>query len=706
MGQKSTREKSPQKPEQKDIIFIYDLKSTVKHFLAGTSLVNDVDNVVRYDDYELVQHKRGVEIKSLTIYREDNKIVGYTIIYKDADKKELKLERIASKYAKSKNKRPYVLKLAYNEHLADIDIVYTFDCIKYIEIVTSKGQFLKAGVDIEDGYTSISKIDVNQKSYMPIVAFETTFTKEGLKEIFVYRSPVRFSKKRKRRALTVNEINSLKAAPNLESLKKAQRNLELIRNITKKSIMQLKILNQFKSLATKSESPGTNVNEPSLGLLEPASTKVIKEDQYMEDQEFGIDHEQEDEEQKFDAKSSPIRVISKKISSAPFNFINLFKRKESTHSSTNKDQGSRENSPDQTFISPARPKALNIFSLLRFNSLKKVIGVGSPHTGGSLSKNQSTPGESAANTPKKRRGNRSKSNLASPGLREPPLRKKATIEEALGNLDSDEDDDKVDETPKIAPPLVRQNTRRHTVQSPSSKVNDIEDILSDTKPIKKAEPPKKTPSPRQSQKIQRTSILARSGRPSIQSKDLQRNTSSSDSSSDSDSDSQGEPNVKTFTDAIERYEIASKMSSLLNLQNAIPKPKANSGAIGLTEKRAVGLKRYSAAEFIKPNLGLEFNAAGITRSKAKAASRLELGQAEVEARENKKRVESRKDLDSAMKKILSNVADKKYEQQPEVESAKLPIRRSAAKESKTTIMKSPIKSVTGKKNTFFGDSNY
>lgn len=628
------------------------------------------------------------------------------MIYKDADKKELKLERIASKYAKSKNKRPYVLKLAYNEHLADIDIVYTFDSIKYIEIVTSKGQFLKAGIDIEDGYTSISKIDVNQKSYMPIVAFETTFTKDGLKEIFVYRSPVRFSKKRKRRALTVNEINSLKAAPNLESLKKAQKNLELIRNITKKSIMQLKILNQFKSLASKSESPGTNVNEPSLGgLLEPTSTKVIKEDQYMEDQEFGIDHEQEDEEQKLDNKSSPMKDISKKISSAPFNFINLFKRKESTHSSTHKEQGSRENSPEPTFISPARPKALNIFSLLRFNSLKKVIGVGSPHTGGSLSKNQSTPGQSATNTPKKRRGNRSKSNIASPGLREPPLRKKATIEEALGNLDSDDDEDKAEETPKVTAQLARQNTRRHTVQSPSAKASDIEDLLHDTKPFKKVDTPKKIPSPRQSQKFSRTSILAHSGqRPSIQSKDLPQNTSSSDSSSDSDS--QGEPNVKTFTDAIERYEIASKMSSLLNLQNVVPKPKANSGAIGLKEKRVIGMKRYSAAEFMKPSLGLEFNAAGITRSKVKAASRLELGQSEIEAKanaEHKKNADSRRDLDSAMKKILSNVADKKYEQQPEAESAKLPIRRSAAKESKTTMMKSPMKSVTGKKNTFFGD---
>lgn len=55
-----------QKVEQKDIIFIYDLKSTVKHFLAGTSVVSDVNTLTRYDDYDLLQHKRGIEIKSLT----------------------------------------------------------------------------------------------------------------------------------------------------------------------------------------------------------------------------------------------------------------------------------------------------------------------------------------------------------------------------------------------------------------------------------------------------------------------------------------------------------------------------------------------------------------------------------------------------------------------------------------------------------------
>jgi len=58
--------KVEQKVEQKDIIFIYDLKSTVKHFLAGTSVVSDVNTLTRYDDYDLLQHKRGIEIKSLT----------------------------------------------------------------------------------------------------------------------------------------------------------------------------------------------------------------------------------------------------------------------------------------------------------------------------------------------------------------------------------------------------------------------------------------------------------------------------------------------------------------------------------------------------------------------------------------------------------------------------------------------------------------
>ena len=51
--------------EEKDIIFIYDLKSTSKHFICGTRVVDDVDHLVRIDDFEDVKHKRGLEIKSI-----------------------------------------------------------------------------------------------------------------------------------------------------------------------------------------------------------------------------------------------------------------------------------------------------------------------------------------------------------------------------------------------------------------------------------------------------------------------------------------------------------------------------------------------------------------------------------------------------------------------------------------------------------------
>ena len=362
--------------------------------------------------------------------------MGYEIVYKDTDKKELKLERIASKYKKSKNKKAYRLKLKYNEHLADIDIVYTFDQIKYIEIFTSKGASLKVGVDPDNGYSSVSKIDVRQKSYMPIVAFETTFSKDGLKEIFVYRSPVRFSKKRKRKALTVDEINSLKAAPNLDSLKKAQKNIELIRNVTLKSIRQLQALRTFQSLAQRPDSVEPSRN-PSLAVSEqPAAIKEEKEDNYMEDQEFGIGHDA-DEAEKLEKESAGKRSPHKRISASSL-FVNLFKRRETSNNFT-KESTPIENSPDE--VSSTGKKPLKILSLLRLQSLKKIIGVSnSPKTAINPQNAVKSPinldeFSSSAKSAKVFPGRYKQGRDHFP-FDSKAIKKKATIEEALKNLDS------------------------------------------------------------------------------------------------------------------------------------------------------------------------------------------------------------------------------------------------------------------------------
>ena len=558
------------------------------------------------------------------------------------------LERIAPKYKKSKNKIAYKLKLAYNEHLADIDIIYNSDHIKYIEIITSKGSYLKTGKEEnseKEGrenilYTSISKVDVLQKSYMPIIAFETTFSKDALKELFIYRAPVRFSKKRKRTALTVSEINSLKAAPNLDSLKKAKRNIELIRNVTMKSIRQLKALKTFQSLAQKQESP--NVGGPSFGNLEGTSQVIKeekqKEEKYMEEQEFGIENEEE-KERKAEMEEMKESAAKKNPGSL---LINLFKGKDSSGHS--KDTPS--NSPATSSTSRSK-KALKIFSILRFDSLKKIMGVNSPDK---KIKTQVTsePKNLARIVPQRetetKRSKEGSFNFKSP-LNPSLFKKQLTIEDALKNFDSADEShfspekDTSKSLQKSAFGLRYNQKNAHNRSSFSSNITHARE-----RDIESASPSK------------------------VEREDSVQTPSSSEEEDD----------IQTFSHAMQRYESVQPMQM-----------HEDELAKGIMDLKTAG-KRFSEASSIKPNVRGSVQSRGssffgrlssptkTTRSDNKGPQNQERSILDLftnkKMRVSEPHVVNQSPLDSAILKLYGK--DPETAQEPPVDNTKAPIRRS------------------------------
>jgi len=280
--------------------------------------------------------------------------MGYEIIYKDGVNSTTSIKRIAPGFSSFSNKTCTSIKLQYNEHLTNIDIIYNQDEIKYIEILTSKGESLKVGTQIENGYTSLNKVDITQRNYAPIIAFETTFSKDSLKELFIYRCPVRITKRKKKQELTVMEVNHLKAAPNLQRLSKAQENLNLITNFTRKGISSMRVIKTWQAFVQKAKQQGsinasTTIDTSSIRLENLVSPKKSQE-ALMEEQEYGVDDEEDKEEAKKEEekeKEKEKKLAAKRKSRASIRIFNPFGTRKGSNSPTNsqeKNNGSKEES--------------------------------------------------------------------------------------------------------------------------------------------------------------------------------------------------------------------------------------------------------------------------------------------------------------------------------------------------------------------------
>ena len=283
--------------------------------------------------------------------------MGYEIVYKEGVNNTTSIKRIAPGFSSFSSKACTAIKLQYNEHLTNIDLIYNQDEIKYIEITTSKGNSLKVGTQIENGYTSLNKVDTTQKNYAPIVAFESTFSKDSLKELFIYRCPVRITKRKKKQELTVMEVNHLKAAPNLQRFSRAQENLSLITNFAKSEITSKKVIRTWQAFVQRqkqqsSTNASSTLDTPSVrleNLVSPKKSKDSKESQeaLMEEQEYGVDDEDEEEEEKEDQKEKEKKLAAKRksrISIRIFNPFGLRKGSNSPSNSQDKNGGSKEES--------------------------------------------------------------------------------------------------------------------------------------------------------------------------------------------------------------------------------------------------------------------------------------------------------------------------------------------------------------------------
>ena len=282
----------------------------------------------------------------MVVYKAQNKIVGYEIIYKDAGNSKIRFRRIAPNFNSFGNKVSVTgIKLEYNEHLTDFEVIYNQDEIKYVLIKTSKKKCLEAGAGIEGGYSSFNKIDITQKNYAPIIAFETTFSNDCLKEIFIYRCPVRITKKKQRRKLTVSEINNLKAAPSYETVRRARHNLDVMREFTKKGIAQLRIVRGWQSLAQQAKAVSDSTSAPNPVVSNPSLhfkayvEKNKTQEAYMQEQEYGAADEDEEEgvDEKKDLAQSALMRASQKLKTV------FFSRKSSQ--TQDKGQSSKEGSP-------------------------------------------------------------------------------------------------------------------------------------------------------------------------------------------------------------------------------------------------------------------------------------------------------------------------------------------------------------------------
>lgn len=194
-------------------------------------------------------------------------IVGYQSEYIDGRDRKYTITRIAAKHEKEATKmikKTKKITFFYNEHLLDIELTFNFKYISSIELTTSFGRVFTIG--FQDEYTSISRADTSQKAVLAIVAFETCFSDECLKEMTIYRSPIRYKKKNKVKVMSVDEINEYRNSLLSHQPKKNPR--ALFQELTKKNILRMRAIKNFgmfmgiKKNEDSSESGGMDQNKP------------------------------------------------------------------------------------------------------------------------------------------------------------------------------------------------------------------------------------------------------------------------------------------------------------------------------------------------------------------------------------------------------------------------------------------------------------
>lgn len=128
--------------------------------------------------------------------------------------------------------------------------------ISYIEITTSFGRIFSIGY--QDEWTSVSRSDPKLKNLLAVIGFEVCLSNKSIKELMIYRSPVKYKKKSKIKVLSVEEINKIRS--NMEGLKTQKRSVTLFQNVTRQSILKIRMIKSFGGF--KNDSMSTIKFEP------------------------------------------------------------------------------------------------------------------------------------------------------------------------------------------------------------------------------------------------------------------------------------------------------------------------------------------------------------------------------------------------------------------------------------------------------------
>lgn len=93
------------------------------------------------------------------------------------------------------------------EHIIDIETTFSFSAITSIFLKTNQGRFIFYGS--ESLNTSISKLDVSSSPEVNVIfGFETTFSSDCLKELFVYRGYV-FQQNEENKCITAEKYQNM-----------------------------------------------------------------------------------------------------------------------------------------------------------------------------------------------------------------------------------------------------------------------------------------------------------------------------------------------------------------------------------------------------------------------------------------------------------------------------------------------------------------
>lgn len=110
----------------------------------------------------------------------------------------------------------------------------------------------------------MSRSDPKLKNLLAVIGFEVCLSDRSVKELMIYRSPVKYKKKSKIKVLSVDEINKIRS--NIEASKTQKRSVTLFQNVARQNILKLRMIKSFGGF--RSDLMSTTQFEPESSAKE------------------------------------------------------------------------------------------------------------------------------------------------------------------------------------------------------------------------------------------------------------------------------------------------------------------------------------------------------------------------------------------------------------------------------------------------------